>query len=115
MIVIDGLSAQNYQNFQVPLPDGTNAFFRLIFRPRVSYWFLDVAWKTKIIKGIKVCSVPNLLEQFSNILPFGVNIQVDDGSEPILINDFFTGRVKFNVLNQQEMDMIDSAYMVGTP
>lgn len=111
MTQITGISAQNFQSFQFKLPDGTTAYFKLTYAPRVSYWFMDVTWGSEIIKGVKLSNVPNVLEQYTNVLPFGVNIWMIDYTEPILINDFLTGRAIFNILSDSEIALISEKYM----
>jgi len=53
---------------------------------------------------------PNILRNYKNILPFGISIITEDGSEPFLIDDFSTGRVGFFVLNKEEVESFESQF-----
>lgn len=114
MKLITGLSSQPFQRFQTSLDDGTTVYFRLEFSARTSYWYLDVTYGTKIVKGLKISSVLNILEQFTNIFPFGVQVYTQDGTEPILINDFYTGRCKFYILNSDDVGLRTMYYTDST-
>ena len=110
MFVITGLSTVPTQKFQTSLADGTVAYFTLTYRPRIGFWYLDVKYLSREYNGFKLANVPNLLQQFDLNLPFGVFISVSDGGEPVLINDFISGRCQFCVLEAADLVLLDDAY-----
>ena len=50
------------------------------------------------------------MNQFENIIPFGIGIIVTDGGEPFLINDFSSGRVQMAILTPAEVDQVNDYY-----
>ena len=110
MFTINGLSTVPVQSFQTSLADGTTVFFTITYRPRVGFWYVDITYGTVKINGLRLANVPNLLQQYNLNLPFGVFIFVTDGGEPILINDFISGRCTFCVLEAADLVAIDDAY-----
>lgn len=105
MIQVASIQATTDQAFRVPLSDGSVVFFRLVFRPRLPAFFVDIAWKTFSLNGLKLANTTNLLGQFRK-LPFGLCVNLTDGTEPYLIDDFTTGRATFNVWEQSDLDLI---------
>jgi hypothetical protein len=93
------------QLFRVPLSDGSIIYFRLLFKPRIPAFFVNLEWKTFSLNGIKLANVLNLLGKFKNI-PFGLNVDLTDGTEPYLIDDFTTGRATFNVWEEDDLALI---------
>ena len=110
MFSITGLTADPIQNFNFSLPDGSRAYLTLTYRPRVKMWFLSVTWNTFTVNNLRVYSIPNLLEQYSNNVPFGLLVRVSDGLEPMFLTDFQTGRVTLWGLNQTDVQFIDDVY-----
>lgn len=107
MIQITSIIATPAQTFQTALADGSVLRFELTFRPRIPAFFLNLTWNDFSLSGIKLSNNLNLLRQFRR-LPFGLLINLEDGTEPYLIDDFTTGRAKFYVLEQADLDYLDS-------
>lgn len=102
MIKITSIISTPDQTFQTYLSDGSIIRFRLIFRPRIPAFYIDISWNNFVIYGLKLCQSINLLWQFRN-LPFGLCISLDDGSEPYLIDDFSNGRAQFLILEKDDL------------
>lgn len=109
MLQLSGLQAIPFQKWRTPIEDGIIEF-RLIYRPAIQMWFIDVTFGTFELNGIRVCASLNLLQQYKKILPFGLLVEIPDGVEPFLINDFSTERVVIYIMNDTEKDAIDDYY-----
>jgi hypothetical protein len=109
MLKISGLQTIPFQTWRTPFDDSIIEF-RLIYRPAIRMWFIDVAFGTFEVKGMRVCASLNLLHQFKKIIPFGLFISIPDGVEPFLINDFSTERVIIFILDDAEKEDIDTYY-----
>jgi hypothetical protein len=108
MISITGLEAIPAQRWQTPIDTGT-IFFSLRYRPAAQMWFIDIRYNSFEVKGLRVNKNVNILNQFCNIIPFGLYCEDRKGAyEPILIDDFSSGRFRFNILDQSELDSIDN-------
>lgn len=109
MLKLTGIKATPTQIFRVPIDQGTIKIL-LMYKPAVTMWFMNIEFGDKIINGIRVNRNLNIIEQYNNVLPFGILINVIEGTEPLLIDDFSSGRIEMNILNQSEMDQIDALY-----
>lgn len=109
MTTLTGLTATPSQKLQTPVGDNF-ADINLIFRPSIQMWFIDVSYQGIEIKGIRICHNINLLVQYSKILNFGLYVEMDGATEPALIDDLSSGRVKLNILGEEELDVIDIGY-----
>lgn len=70
-------------------------------------WFYSLSYATTEINGARLVTHPNLLRSYKNIFPFGLSIQTDDFSEPILINDFESGRARVFLLTESEVEQVE--------
>ena len=111
MITISGLSSLPNQIFRVPLEDGSIVKFQLVYKPSIQMWFIDIEYNNFNVKGMRVVNLLNMLTQYINIIPFGLYVEISDGTEPLLINDFSSKRVILNILTQAEVQELDQAYM----
>lgn len=109
MNTLTGLTSTPSQTFQVPIAEDV-ANITLNYRPSIQMWFIDITYQGIDIKGIRICHNLNLLAQYSAILKFGLYVEMDGSVEPSLIDDFSTGRVKLNILDESELDTIKSGY-----
>lgn len=82
-----------------------NETFELIleYSENTEAWYMDVIYGELQIKGKKVTKHPNLLRQFRNNIPFGIGID----EEPYFLKDFLEKRVTFNILNEEEVELIE--------
>lgn len=113
MLTLNGIRAVPNQTFRTVIEQGLIQF-QLYFRPAIQMWMIDISFKgVFVVKGIRVCNYPNLLEQFTEIIPFGLmcSVGAEVGYEPSLIDDFSTQRVTLNVLNQEEIQQIEDIYV----
>lgn len=109
MKTITSLKATARQRFQIPLENGLYVDVLLRFLPAISQWAADVTYEGFELTGMRVCNSVNVLSQYSAIIPFGILIDVYDGGEPFLINDFASGRVKLSILSAEEVTQINTA------
>ena len=113
MKLLDAINTEPRQRIRHTLPDGSLLILSLRYGPAVRMWFLDVEWKEFSMKGIRLCLSLNLLQQYSNLIPFGIGLNAPQGVEPRLASDFSSGRVKLFVLNKREVAAITNAYEVA--
>ena len=108
MIEVEGITATPDQEFFVVIDEG-KVDIKLMFKPAVSMWYMDIAFENFSLNGAKLVDSQNLLSHYEKIIPFGIHI-VSGGVDPFLINDFSSGRAIFNIINQEEIDEINQAY-----
>ena len=111
MLRLNGLRAVPVQTFRTPIEQGV-VQFKLYYRPAIQMWMIDIIFGAFIVNGLRVCNSPNILEQFTEIIPFGIQVNTETvGYEPTLIDDFSTGRAVLNVLDSDELQQIENTYI----
>jgi len=110
MKVLEGIQALSTQSLTTQFSNGETVVITLDYKLAVQMWYINIEFGDFIVNGLRVCSSPNLLQQFEKIIPFGLNVNVIDNTEPFLINDFSTGRVLLGVLTPEEVQQINEAY-----
>jgi len=93
---------------KVELEDGTIFFFFFNYRVQQRGWFCNIRYNDFILNGLRLALNINLLDQFKNLIPFGLIVTANDKIEPIDINDFSNDRVQLSVLNEEEIEDIES-------
>lgn len=109
MQIIDNISNDARQKHTILLAeDSSRIVLELTYKPDVIGWFLDVSYDTLnfSVKGIRVVTSSNLLNQWRNILPFGIICQCKDAQDPLLIEDFLVKRARISILSKDEVAQI---------
>lgn len=96
------------QKFSITTEDNESFELKLEYSDQQQGWFWSLVYGEVVISGARLVSHPNILRSFKNILPFGISIQSEDFSEPILIDDFESGRVAFYLLTAAEVAEIEA-------
>lgn len=81
--------------------------FYFYFLPTQEGWFVDIEADDFKLYGTKVCTLPNLLWKYCNIIDWGLNVETLDGLDPFQITDFSTGYCQVSVLNKDEVQSIE--------
>jgi hypothetical protein len=112
--VLQGLRAIPRQRFRARDPEGGIINLTLKYSLTTRSWFLDVEHSLINTYNIRVSFVPNLLEQHTNVIPWGITVLSQDRGEPFLINDFSTERIRLAVLNAAEVQQNSDLYLEGS-
>lgn len=110
MKVLEGIQALPSQTLTTSLDEGSIITITLVFRPTIKMWFISVSYDGFLVENLRLCNSPNLLNQFDKIIPFGINVEIKDGTEPFIINDLSTGRVVINILSATEVEQVNESY-----
>ena len=108
MLEINTITSSANQRFNLVLENNETVDFRLYYSGRVQAWFYDFTYDELTVNGSKVVLTPNALRNFRRIIPFGIAFASDGMTEPFLISDFVSGRIKMYVLNSDEVDEVES-------
>ena len=76
-------------------------------------WFYYILFGKFATHGNRLVTSSNILRQYKNILPFGVAVMTIDGTDPFLIDDFVTGRVRVFTLNSDDVNFIEATLYNG--
>lgn len=102
-ITDDSLQTQN-----LILPDGTVFTITLYFAPMQYGWFVrDLTYQTFEITNVRIVNSPNFLQQYRNIIPFGLACFSKNEREPSQQQDFSSGASKIYVLTAAEVDQFN--------
>lgn len=116
MITLTEITEDPKQKFSVQLSDNRTFTLELEFIEQQEQWSInvfDIPDTSKQIKGFRVVNSVNLLRQFQRIIPFGIAVISEDSEDPFKIDDFSSGRISFNILDQDEVDNIEK--LLSTP
>ena len=108
MKLINNLTNNPRQSFQVPIDTGEYIQFELYYYVTQKSWFFDFTYNNYTAKGNRVVLSPNTLRHLKNIIPFGLAFIADGNVEPFDLTDFSSGRVKMYILNAEEVEEIES-------
>lgn len=118
MNLIDNLTDSADQVTTLQMPDGSVGTLELIFQASTSRWVFNFAhpqFPNGALKGQMLCVHPNILRNFKNLLNFGLAVVSADGQDPVNIEDFADGRVSLYILNEDDVDAVESTvYGINT-
>ena len=107
MYLIKQITNDAKQRQTLILPNGNTTLTYLEYKPMQIGWFLTLTYLTFKVSNIRVVTSPNMLHQFKNIIPFGLACFVDQNQEPLLQDDFASGRAKLFILDSSELNIFD--------
>src|SRR5215475_2405336 len=99
MTKVQGISNSANQLFTIFLPDGESFQLTLKFSPMQTGWFCGVEYKDFKVEVLRVCNSPNILAQFSHLLPFGLACFLTSNREPFFQEDFSAGNAALCVMD----------------
>ena len=89
MFKIEGFTSSPKQEKTIILPDDTEFTILLRFVDSQFGWFIDdITYADFNVKGIKIVRSLNLLDQWRNVIPFGIACLSSEEREPYFIEDF---------------------------
>lgn len=107
MFLIQQITDAARQKQELILADGTKFLLAIEFKPMQLGWFItELTYGDFTLKGMRICTLPNLLQQYRNLLPFGLACFTTDNGEPKLQEDFSSAYAKLYVLSAEEVDEI---------
>lgn len=111
MQILDTISNDAKQKHTILLDsDSSPIVIQLTYKPTQLGWFMDVQYETKnfAVYGLRVTTNLNILNQWRNLLPFGIVCYCDKAQEPLSIEDFLVERAHLAVLDAEEVEQIVS-------
>src|SRR5574343_1012211 len=94
-----------YQIQTFVLPDNSQLYVEMRFVPLQYGWFFQkLVYKDFEIEQMRICTSPNMLFQYRNLLPFGLACITTDSGEPKLQDDFLSKYAQLYILTAEEVD-----------
>lgn len=104
MYQVQQLTDDFKQRFTVTLLDGNVITFQLEYKPLQRGWFITLLnYGDFNLYNTRLVTSPNMLNQFRNVIPFGLKCEVQQNDEPTLQQDLLSERVKLYVLTPAEV------------
>jgi len=82
----------------------------LRFMPSQQGWFMDIRYNDFSVYGIHVVASVNLLQNYSNIIPFGFVCTTEQPIDPYRINAFKTQNAKLYLMNELDVKAFKEAF-----
>lgn len=92
------------QSQSLALPDGSLINISMYYRPMQYGWFITtLSYNGFVLNGLRITHSPNMLNQWINILPFGLACtSLTADREPTQQQDFASGTFQIYVLTHDE-------------
>lgn len=104
MLLIQRVTADPLQSQTLVLDDGTTFAIEMYYRQSQQGWFFNsIVYGDFEVQGIRITNNVNMLNQFRNLIPFGLACISTDNREPSLQEDFLSGASKLYVLTSAEV------------
>lgn len=109
MLKILTIDAEYKQNIQQILPnkeqyDLTLTFQETIGDPGKGNWFIDINYKNTVkVYNRRICANINLLNDYKNILPYGLFVYCKNDIEPWFLNSFSLGLTELYIASYDEL------------
>jgi hypothetical protein len=98
------IGSENNQVMKFIIPEnGRYINVLLLFKEQQQGWFLSFDYQDFSVKNLRVVTSGNFLHQFKNLIPFGLSCEVDANQEPMLSDDFKSGRARLFLLSADEV------------
>lgn len=112
MLLIEQLTSDSKQKQVLLLDDGTTISLTIEYKPLQFGWFItELSRLDFVIQGMRICTSPNLLQQFCNQIPFGLACYTSGNAEPTLQEDFAPGgRSQLYILTEAEVIALTAAF-----
>jgi hypothetical protein len=104
---ITGITDNSKQIFKMMLDDGTIAQVNLNYLGATQRWAFDIIHPLLTVYNKILCTHPNILRQYKDIIPFGLMCFTNDGLDPVLVTDFKAGS-RGNLYILTEADVAES-------
>lgn len=109
MQILDTISNEPKQKHTILLEkDNSEIVLNLVYKPTQIGWFLDVQYAEKdfAVYGLRITTNSNILNQWKNLLPFGIICYCENAQEPLSIQDFLVERAHLAILTEAEVQQI---------
>lgn len=104
MLLINQVTDATTQRRNLVLEDGTSLDLEVQFVPLQGGWFInELSYLGFTLRGVRIGNNLNILNQYRNLLPFGLACVTDLEREPSLQGDFLSGEFKLFILTAEEV------------
>lgn len=113
MKLIEIISDAPKQEMELVTEDGTVFSLSLRYVDNQQGWFYSIESDILTVYNRRLVTSPNMLRAFRNVIPFGLACYVSGKREPILLDDFSTGKAKLYLLESSDVDEIETGVFIS--
>lgn len=114
MYPIQQITTDALQNTILVLPNSETCSLTINYMDRQIGWFIiNLTYNNFQLNGIRIVNSPNLLNQFSNQIPFGLACYTNGNREPTFQQDFSAGNSTLYLLDATEVQEVLDFYANG--
>lgn len=109
MQTINNISNDAKQKHTILLEeDSSRIVMKLVYKPTQMGWFVDISYEDLDfnVYGLRITTNTNILNQWRNVIPFGLMCTCEDNQEPLLLDDFIVNRAQLHILNKDEIKQV---------
>lgn len=104
MLLIQQITDDPLQKFNLILPDGSSLGLQIYFVPMQLGWFItELTYGDFVLNGVRITNSPNMLYQFRNQIPFGLACFSSHNREPSQQQDFSSNASLLYILTADEV------------
>lgn len=100
-MIIDNINNTTNQNIEFILSDNSIVYIDLHYKDNLRQWTFDIKYNDFVLNNQLLTCSKNVLDQFSNILPFGLEVRCKEDIQPFFQNCFVNGMVQL-IINEYE-------------
>jgi len=105
MDLIQRITSDASQRQSLILYNGNVMSFEIIYSDSQQGWFItNLEYGSFIARGLRIVVSPNMLNQFKNLIDFGLGCFTNTRREPTLIQDFASKNFNLYILRKAEVD-----------
>lgn len=105
MLLIQKITNNPLQKQTLVLDNGNTISLVLYFRPMQLGWFVnELVFNDFVLQGLRITNSPNMLNQWRNLIPFGLACYSTGNREPSQQEDFSSGASKLYILTEAEVE-----------
>lgn len=108
MRLIDKLTAEARQQYNIVGEDGEEISLLLWYAPTQQSWYFDITSGDFTLEGAQLTTSPNILRSYRNLLSFGFTVTSVDGLDPFYLDDFINGRIQLYLLSRDDVAEMES-------
>lgn len=108
MKFINAITSDPIQQMTLISESGVPVVLTLRFVQNQQGWFYSLESEVFTAYNKRLIAGPNLLRQHRNIIDFGIAVITDDKLEPVMVDDFVSGRASLFWLNSDDVSYAES-------
>lgn len=103
MFKINNITSDYHQEFVFSFDYG-DVYLRLYYSDLLVGWFFGITYGDFVIDNRRLSNFPNLLNQYNNMIPFGLYCKTKNGLDVVSRYQFQDGSASLYFLNKEEVN-----------